>query len=140
MTDGMPEGVPLGYRINNAMNIKAVSAFTWKGQNGNVEGLCSFDRLSSSLRAAAILLRHYGPMHGCKTVTEYIATWAPPSENDTASYIADVCARTKWMSDYVPQASADFPTLMYAMSWHELGRPYITIGECAAAWASTYLM
>lgn len=41
-------------------------------------------------RAMLKLLRNYALLHHCYTIRTMVSRWAPPSENDTKSYITTV--------------------------------------------------
>jgi peptidoglycan hydrolase-like protein with peptidoglycan-binding domain len=43
----------------------------------------------------AVILRNYQRRHGLKTLGQIIGRWAPPGENDTASYVAAVSKATR---------------------------------------------
>jgi len=46
--------------------------------------------MQDGVRALALNLYNYWANYGLDTVTQIITRWAPPNENDTAAYIADV--------------------------------------------------
>lgn len=50
-------------------------------------------------RALLKLLQNYKYLSGCKTISQMIRRWAPPVENDTATYIRTVCRLTKMTPD-----------------------------------------
>lgn len=45
-------------------------------------------------RAMIKLLQNYSRLNGCHTLRTMISRWAPPSENDTRSYISTVSKLT----------------------------------------------
>ncbi|MHA7109356.1 hypothetical protein ACRTDU_04470 [Sunxiuqinia elliptica] len=74
--------------VNNPMNIRAVAKNNWKGKiTKDGEAFESFDRLVNGVRAGAKLVQNYFKLHGLKTIEKIIYRYAPPSENDTESYI-----------------------------------------------------
>ncbi|WP_104565832.1 structural protein P5 [Ralstonia mannitolilytica] len=91
---------PRGIRNNNPGNIRWKD--NWQGLIPNHQrtdpDFCQFSEPRYGIRAIACVLLNYrsktgmpgvgGP--GIDTVREVIARWAPPSENDTESYIASV--------------------------------------------------
>ena len=83
----------VGIRNNNPGNIRAPnSTLVWQGQIGvDDHGFCIFDTYRHGLRALGKLLLTYYDKHGLKTVRGIISRWAPPTENNTVSYIAGVC-------------------------------------------------
>ena len=51
---------------------------------------CVFNDAQHGIRAMVKNLRAYRDQLGCKSVRDYINRWAPPNENNTAAYIANV--------------------------------------------------
>jgi hypothetical protein len=79
--------LPLGLRNNNPGDLRPGDA--WQGMTGTNEGFIVFADISWGIRAMATdLLNKINK--GENTITDIITVYAPPSENDTASYIADV--------------------------------------------------
>jgi len=118
--------VPRGIRNNNPGNLEGAT-IPWKGQIGVDGAYCVFDTPEHGLRALAVNLLAYQKLHGLNTVRLIVTRFAPPSENDTAAYIADVAAQM--MVD--PNATLDLtepPTLdslVCAITRHENGgNPY----------------
>jgi hypothetical protein len=86
--------VSRGLRNNNPGNIRK-SADRWLGQS-DVQpdaAFVTFTEAKYGARAAYIIFRNYQRKYGLTSITEMIARWAPPSENDTASYIRAVANR-----------------------------------------------
>ena len=54
---------------------------------------CVFESPVLGIRAMAKNLLAYRDRLGCKTIRDYINRWAPPNENNTAAYIANVAGR-----------------------------------------------
>lgn len=81
-----------GLRNNNPLNIR-LSATRWKGEvrPSQDKAFCQFETMAYGYRAGLKLLRNYAERYGCRTVRTMISRWAPPSENDTRSYISTVC-------------------------------------------------
>lgn len=80
-----------GIRNNNPGNIRWTAKDHWRGTVGQDEdGYLKFESPEMGIRAMAIVLRNYGVLHDLHTVKDIITRWAPPEENDTASYIAAV--------------------------------------------------
>lgn len=71
---------PLGIRQNNPGNIRS--------QDG--QGYRSYPDAMEGITATAQNLVAYDKKHGLNTVQGIISRWAPPSENDTNSYIQNV--------------------------------------------------
>ena len=71
-------------------------------------------------RALGRQLRAYGN-RGLSTVRDIISTWAPPSENLTQAYIADVCNQLEVSPDDELELNAILPDLAAAIAKHENG-------------------
>lgn len=86
-------GDPRGFRNNNWLNIR-ISNNNWQGKRtDNTDGAFEqFETPELGIRAAARNIRTYG-QRGLQTVKDIISTWAPISENNTASYIQNVASR-----------------------------------------------
>ncbi len=54
---------------------------------------CTFVGPEFGVRAMAKILLAYQDRHELRTLAGIISRWAPPAENDTSSYIKDVCNR-----------------------------------------------
>lgn len=83
-----------GYRNNNPLNMRHDSD-RWQGeivpsQDGAFK---QFETMAWGYRAAFKLLHNYQKNTGCRILSDFINRWAPPSENNTAAYIATVAKR-----------------------------------------------
>lgn len=83
-----------GYRNNNPLNMRHDND-KWQGevvpsQDGAFK---QFETMAWGYRAAFKLLHNYQKNHGCRILADFISRWAPPSENNTAAYIATVASR-----------------------------------------------
>ena len=84
---------PISIRNNNPGNIK-LSGDIWDGSvKGGEGGFVKFESPEMGARAMAKLLGNYQTKHGLNTVGSMINRWAPPSENDTATYASTVASR-----------------------------------------------
>lgn len=85
---------PRGIRNNNPGNIDYRKANNWVGRlPRDLEIEPRFERFSApeyGIRAIMKLLGTYRRTYGDDTVAKLIRRWAPPSENDTGSYVASV--------------------------------------------------
>lgn len=115
----------LGCRNRNPLNIRYSKLNRWKGLHPVtpcVGGFCHFIAPVYGYRAAVVLMKTYMTRYGCLTPATIISRWAPPSENDTALYIAAVCGRSRLGRD--ERLSADGPQLgrlVAAMARQETG-------------------
>lgn len=127
--------LPRGYRNNNPLNIRLVKSNDWLGRaTPNTDGVFEqFKTMPYGYRAALKLMRNY-IASGYTTIGTIIGHWAPPSENDTTSYINDVCniinrqfGENVTPFDYVAQNNKDLLCKMaYAMSIIENGNTAAT--------------
>lgn len=92
---------PRAVRNNNPGNIRIGDPWQglmpWDDMTDEQEAeksFCVFQSPKYGFRALARVLIKYQDSHSIRTIGAAIARWAPPSENDTGAYIADVCART----------------------------------------------
>jgi len=113
---------PRGLRNNNPLNIRH-NADVFQGETkGNDTSFKTFETMPYGYRAAFVTLATY-LSRGWNTVEKIIARWAPPIENDTEKYIANV---EKWSG--VPRSKeltaadgADYIMIVSAMSVVENG-------------------
>lgn len=85
--------VARGVRNNNPTNIRIGSK--WKGlaEVQSDPAFCVFEEPKWGIRAFCILILNYDEMYGINTVRGIIDRFAPPTENNTTSYIEHVCDR-----------------------------------------------
>lgn len=85
----MTTPIPRGIKNFNPLNLKYNSTDKWQGLAANpTDGtFFVFTDATYGIRAGARTLIAYQDKQDCKTVTDFITRWAPPSENATASYI-----------------------------------------------------
>ena len=117
-----------GLRNNNPGNIRH-SSDRWQGASAvqRDAAFVTFDDPVWGIRALARVLLSYQDRHGLTTVRGIISRWAPPSENDTESYINMVTARMSVGPDdeLNLHSHADLDPLVRAIIWHENGsQPY----------------
>lgn len=98
--------LPRGIRNNNPGNLK--TGISWQGAAGDDGTFIIFADDTWGIRAMATdLLNKVG--RGVNTIRDIISVYAPPSENDTDSYINAVAADTGLDPDEV--VTLDQPTL-----------------------------
>lgn len=114
-----------GIRNNNPGNIER-GTDAWQGMSedqSSDERFIVFDGPEWGIRAIARILMSYN-RRGVDTLQEVLATWAPPSENNTNAYIASVSQQTGIVPDRVLSPS-DYPAVIAALIRHENGsNPY----------------
>ena len=126
LTDWLPTmtgSAPRGERNNNPGNIR-LSTTRWQGQvDGTDPAFVTFDSPASGFRALAKLLRNYQSLYGLRTVRGIIARYAPPSENNTAAYVAAVSAALGVSPDQQIDLNNDatLAALVRAITTHEQG-------------------
>ncbi|WP_338805152.1 structural protein [Xenorhabdus griffiniae] len=54
------------------------------------QSFCQFIAPEYGIRAMIVIIRNYERKYGLNTIRQIITRWAPPSENDTESYISYV--------------------------------------------------
>jgi hypothetical protein len=91
--------------ITNVGNIRPVGSST---------GFQQFDTPEAGIKAVDDQLRIYGTKHKVKTLREVISRYAPPSENDTESYIKNVSQRTGLKPD--EEIDLTNPTIRHIIS------------------------
>ena len=85
---------PRGIRNNNPLNIRR-SKSKWLGEVPSLDGnadksFCQFSSLIYGYRACAKLLQIYQTKYRLCELSKIIGRWAPPTENNTRSYVERV--------------------------------------------------
>ena len=89
--------LPRGIRNNNPLNIRRTAKDQWQGLRAQQTdaSFCQFESLEYGWRAAFYLLtRTYYHKYRLFTIRAIINKWAPPQENLTSTYIANVSRLT----------------------------------------------
>ena len=86
-----------GIRNNNPGNIRWKDKWRGLKKDGREqdEDFCVFVAPEYGIRAMARILLNYSSVYKINTVGGIIHRWAPPSENDTVSYIKHVAKELK---------------------------------------------
>lgn len=114
---------PRGIANNNPLNIREVG-INWRGRIGDDGEFVQFESALMGMRAAARNLKTYRDKYGVLTISEIVQRWAPPSENNTKSYIESV-EKLTGIERFTPLIQKDYAALMAAMIYHENGKqPY----------------
>jgi hypothetical protein len=114
---------PRGLRNNNPLNIRH-NADTFQGEiKGNDKSFKTFVSMTYGYRAGFVILHTYLTKHGLNTIEKVIARFAPPIENDTQAYIANV---ERWSGiprnkELTAADGADYILIVSAMSFMENG-------------------
>jgi len=91
---------------------------------------CQFQNAAFGIRALARTLITYQDKHSLSTIRQIVTRWAPPTENNTAAYIASVARQTGFEPDEERDMHQyeDILTMVAAIIRHENGRgPLATI-------------
>jgi len=114
---------PRGLRNNNPLNIRH-STDNFQGEiKGKDKAFKTFISMPYGYRAAFVTLATYHS-RGCNTIEKIVSRWAPPNENNTAGYIANV---ERW-SGVLRQKlltladGGDYIMIVAAMSFIENGK------------------
>ena len=113
-------------RLNNPLGIKRDGTL-WAGMSPEQPDpvFVAFVDAPHGIRAAVKILESYRDRDGIDTIAGAIYRWAPPEENDTVAYIADVCDEMQCAQDY-PLEPKSLP-LVRAMIRHENGPASLSI-------------
>lgn len=116
---------PRGLRNNNAGNIRGNDRYKWLGEIGrDNDNFVIFDTPENGLRALARILQTYRERYGLNTIAGILSRYAPPSENNTESYIKHA-TRAMGIRRDTPLSPQDYPRLMAVIVAHENGQqPY----------------
>lgn len=122
---------PPGIRNNNPGNIR-FDGTKWRGLIGDDGAFCIFDTPENGVRAIARILLKYQARtgspgmggNGLDTIREIISRWAPPTENNTESYILSV-AKSLGVTPETALKQSQWPGLIKGIIRHENGeQPY----------------
>lgn len=128
--------IPRGLRNNNPGNIRQ-SSTTYKGEisPSKDKEFKQFETVSYGYRAMFVALHYYHSNLGLKSIRKMISRWAPPSENDTESYIRTVSR----LSNHDPDKTIDLQNrnlmlgIVAAMSKVENGQDAV-ISDVIEGW------
>lgn len=113
-----------GEKNSNPGNIR-LSDSKWQGLAPvqDDKDFCVFVSADWGIRAMCVLLIKYYDYDNLDTITGIINKWAPSTENNTASYIADVSRYAVMTPDRKLNLHqyADIAPLVKAIIWHENG-------------------
>ena len=115
---------PRGIRNCNPGNIR-ITKDKWQGLREVQEDkeFFQFKAMKWGYRALLRTLQNYRKRHGCETIADFIRRWAPPSENNTMTYIRFVANKLGVSPDWIPNVEdkASMCMMAYAISFFENG-------------------
>lgn len=115
---------PRGIRNCNPGNIR-ITKDKWQGLREVQEDkeFFQFKAMKWGYRAMIRTLQNYRKRHGCETIADFIRRWAPPSENNTVTYIRFVANKLGVSPDWIPNVEdkASMCMMAYAISFFENG-------------------
>lgn len=127
----MTKMIPRGIRLNNPGNLKELPGdkTKWLGERATDDDPIfeEFETPEHGIRAIARVIRTYYTRHNINTIRGVIERWAPPTENDTGSYVRHVADRCGVGADQVvdPTSVDILVALISAIILHENGQqPY----------------
>lgn len=115
-----------GLRNNNPGNIEN-NGIQWDGLSRSQTDSRFYQFVSPEygIRALGKVLLNYQRYHGIDTVRGVIYRWAPPTENDTESYVLTVARKVGVSPDESINLARVLPSLTAAIIKHENGiQPY----------------
>ena len=115
-----------GIANNNPGNIRHVLGVTWQGQAPVQTDPAFVDFIDPvwGIRAIVRIMRAY-KKEGLNTIAEAIDRWAPPNENNSTAYVADVCSHIGCLPNDFLDFDTVMPDLVKAIIKHENGeQPY----------------
>lgn len=124
---------------NNVLNIRASKSFSWAGQTGETRGFCDFEGIEMCRRAGLYLLMRSYRRAGVVKLEDVIKRWAPPTENNTSTYVDYVCVRSGLLRGFVLRFLSDFASVLAAMEIMEIGVPKSKRDEYFATAKDSYL-
>ena len=121
-----------GIRNMNPGNIRLGESWLGLRMKQTDPDFCQFTSMIYGCRALLKLLRTYVETRGCTTIRKVVERWAPPSENDTTSYVLSVAAACRRDAD--ERLPVDVDPLIYldlarAIARHECGPEAEGIGD-----------
>ncbi len=134
---------PRGMRNNNPGNIR-ISKAKWQGKVPESErqdrSFEQFRKYWYGVRALIVLLNNYYFKYNLTTIEKIINRFAPPVENETTSYVKEVCKGTGFKArDQFIWNRQNVNLLVREICRHENGRDaLITEGLFAYCWLNLY--
>lgn len=114
-----------GDRLNNPGNIRLTDD-KWEGMSETQPDseFVNFDSKLDGARALGVLLKNYQNKHNLNTIKDIVSRYAPPSENDTDSYVDYVSKSLGIGSEEPLDISKNLSGLIKTISKRETGTEY----------------
>ena len=121
-----------GERNNNPGNVRIVHGVTWLGQSDTQtdEAFVQFTDPTYGIRATVRIVRAY-KREGLLTLSEAIDRYAPPNENNSETYVTEVCTQCGLGPDDAVDFDTIMPQLVSAIIRHENGEMIYTPQQIA---------
>lgn len=87
--------IPRGIRNNNPLNIRRGCDWIGLAKHQTDPAFCQFDSMTYGLRAGLIIIRTYMQRYKLTNIHAIVSRWAPPSENNTVTYVKTVASMMK---------------------------------------------
>ena len=129
----VPPHLTLGERTGNPGNLRRTST-PWHGliplDKATQTVFCEFESDLMGVRAMARVILNAYRLDECRTLTQLVAHYAPPNENDTGAYADDVSERTGIRPGAFidPTHPGELANLVRAFIYHENGRCLVSTG------------
>lgn len=121
----MSAHIPRGIRNNNPGNIRHGDSWRGLAPGQTDPDFCVFTSPEYGIRAMARILLNYQKKYGIRTIDGIISRWAPPSENNTRSYITAVSRACQVAPTEIIDIAEYLPDIIPAIIQHENGmQPY----------------
>lgn len=119
---------PRGIRNNNPGNVRRGERWEGIAEVPLDDEFVTFKSPVWGIRAMAKILINYQKLHHLGTIASMIRRWAPPSENDSDSYVLHVVKKVgigRHDAISLTKEPAKFAAMIRAMIMHENGvQPY----------------
>jgi len=114
-----------GFRNRNPGNIRHGDKWRGLAPEQLYKAFGTFVAPEYGIRAMAVILNNYQVKNGISTIQGIISRWAPPTENDTESYVKDVAKACGVNPTETILIKPLLPKLIPAIIMHENGsQPY----------------
>lgn len=132
------DGFPVGIRRNNPGNLRRGKNVGYPGvtdrpDTGRGPQFYAFENMAFGMRAMIVLVLSYIVKGQFNTITKLAHKYAPPNENNTAQWIAQVSKRASLSATAPLTADKDtVKRLVMAIALKEVGSPWRKAGVVAS--------